>query len=347
MNKVLRALLLAVVVFAVAAPMAMAQPNSYVTINGKLYNGTNGGPEVPVMVRVYRDSGGGDVQIREQYTGGENGEFAFQFSAVQGYYTIEIDAFVEGGSDALGVAWWQGETGTGRLLKREAGGPGPWTFSWYQDNDGGDWWYNQLVFEYTSVAGPRANASWMYVAGHVFDATIWKAMTYNPCGDQTRSWQDVDPFQAVPGVSIDVDRIMYSESSDEWGNNIGVPVTDYPDPNAYPFHWRGATAVSGDKGFWGVGIPRQPGMYMVMVNEATIPDGFRGVPTDGILMSVNPLFFQVFDVYGTGGPGMGYGPGSSWLPWDFTQPEWVYDDLNFMCIGTWVEHPVNVPVCPQ
>jgi opacity protein-like surface antigen len=348
MNKVMRALLLAVLALVVIAPAVAAQPNSYVTINGKIWNGTNGGPEVPVTVRVYRDTGAGDEMIREQFTGGENGEFAFVFSAVQGYYTLEIDAFVEGGSDALGVNWWQGETDTGRLLKKEDGGAGPWTFEWYQDNDGVDWWYDQMVFEYTSVAGPRANASWMYVAGHVFDVTIPSAMTYNQCGDQLMSWQDVDPYQAVEGVAVYVDRISYFESDTTNGNNIGIPETDYPDPVEYPFHWRGAVAVTGDKGFYGAGVPRQPGMYRVMVDEATISDGMVGdVATDGVLLSVNPLYFQVFNLYGMDmDPGMGYGPGSAWLPWDMMQPEWVYDNLNFMCSGTWTEHPVTVPDCP-
>ncbi|MBC7237201.1 MAG: hypothetical protein H5T69_15270 [Chloroflexi bacterium] len=337
MKKILRALLLAVLLLALVVPFSVsAQAKPLMTVSGKIWNGTNGGPETPVTVRLYRDTGAGDVLIREETFPGspghqfsEMGDFLFQVNCVRGYYTLEIDAFMEGGADAVGVAWWAGHGAWGEnvLLKKEAGQPGPWTFSWYEDCGLPAGWeiWGDLIFEYSTVAGPRANAAWMYIGGKVFDPTIWTSMTYNKCGDQLRSWQDVDPFQAVEGVTIYVDKIAYNEST-----NIAVPVI----LEAY------GPVVTGDKGFWGLGIKREPGFYRITLDENTLPG------PNPVLVSANPLYFQVFDVFGTGGPGNGYGPGSSWLPWNFMQPEWVYSYFNFAATGTWTVHPVNVPPCP-
>jgi len=355
MNKVLRALLLAVLAVALAAPMAVSAQNPLLTVSGKVFNGTNGGPEVPVTIRLYRDTGGGDVLIREETFPGrrvdedapynpdevadpddpewwdntfsERGDFLFQMNCVRGLYTLEIDAFTEGGASAVDVGWYAGwDSNREILLKKGAGAPGPWTYSFYADcsnlPEGWGTW-GDLTFVYSSVAGPRQNAAWMYLAGRMWDPTIPKSMKYDACGNPKFNKLDVDPMQAVEGAAIWVAKIGYDQNTNV--ANPAVVVENY------------GTAQTGDKGFWGMGLVREPGFYKIEV---------VGIPgPQPVLVSANPLYFQVFDVAGTGTDG--YGPGSSWLPWSFTQTEWVYDNLNFVAIGTWAPAPWNPTPCVQ
>ncbi len=284
MNKVLRVLLLTVVVLAMVVPLAVsadAHDKPLLTVSGKVFNGTNGGPEGPVTVSLWRDTGGGDVMIRESETKSAMGDFLFQANCIQGYYTVMIEAFMEGGADAVGMGWYAEYPGEPRhLVKKEAGDPGPWTFSFYVDCNY-MWWAN-LVFEYSSVAGPRANAGWMYVAGKVMDTA----------------------GHGVQGANIQVARVGFDETK-----NI-------VNPGHVAF---AKSAVSGDKGFWGMGLTRHPGFYRVWLTNMTV-------------MSANPLWFQVFDVYGSSGWDEAYGIGSSWLPWNFMQADWIYSNLNFMVV---------------
>jgi hypothetical protein len=282
MNKVLRVLLLTVVVLAMVVPLtvsAAGHDKPMLTVSGKIFNGTNGGPETPVAVSLWRDTGAGDVMISESNAKSAMGDFLFQVNCVQGYYTVKVEAFMEGGADAVGMAWYEEYPGAARrLVKKEAGDPGPWTFSFYENCSGHVW--GNLVFEYSSVAGPRANAGWMYAAGKVM----------NMAG------------AGVPGAHVVVARVGFDETT-----NVVLP--DH-------ILW-GQSTTSGDRGFWGMGLTRRPGFYKVWVNNMQV-------------MSANPLWFQVFDVYGSGGWDEAYGPGSAWLPWNFMQADWIYSNLNFM-----------------
>ena len=76
MNKVLRVLVLTVVVLTMVVPMAVSdQIQDTLTIPGQIFNGTNGGPAEPVIVRLWRDTGGGDVMIQEKkFDGPQSGK---------------------------------------------------------------------------------------------------------------------------------------------------------------------------------------------------------------------------------------------------------------------------------
>ena len=291
MNKVLRVLLLTVLVLAMVVPLAVsadAHDKPLLTVSGKVFNGTNGGPADSVTVSLWRDTGGGDVMIRESQTKSAMGDFLFQVNCVPGYYTVMIGAFMEGGADAVGMGWYVEYPGFPReLVKKEAGDPGPWTFSFYMDCGAmllaQEMWWANLVFEYSSVAGPRANAGWMYVAGKVMDTAGYP----------------------VQGANIEVARVGFDE------------VTNIVDPNTVAF---AQSAVSGDRGFWGMGLTRNPGFYRVWLTNMHV-------------VSANPLWFQVFDVYGSSGWDEAYGIGSAWLPWNFMQADWIYNNLNFMVMA--------------
>jgi hypothetical protein len=297
MNKILRVLLLTVLILTMVMPLTVAAARPLLTISGKVFNGTNGGPEGSVTVRLWRDTGTGDIMVRQSNTKSAMGDFLFQLNCVQGYYTVEIGAFMEGGADAVGMGWYVEYPGEPRtLVKEESGDPGPWTLSFYVDCHDMlpastiSWWTN-LVFEYSSVAGPRANAGWMYVSGKVFDA----ATAYGALG--------------VQGATVMVCRPAF----DEVTNTITF------DPSNLPGTTKMCRAVTtSDRGFWGMGLSREPGMYVVWM-----------IPPGGYTYASAPwLAFQVFDVYGSG-PGQGYGPGSAWLPWNFSQADWIYGNLNF------------------
>jgi hypothetical protein len=297
MNKILRVLLLTGLILAMVVPLTVVAERPLLTISGKVFNGANGGPEGSVTVRLWRDTGNGDVLVRQSDTKSAMGDFLFQLNCVQGYYTVEISAFMEGGADAVGMGWYAEYPGEPRILvKKEAGDPGPWTLRFYINCDNMlaasklSWWAN-LVLEYSSVAGPRANAGWMYVSGKVFDA----ATAYGALGAQ--------------GATVMVCRPAF----DEVTNTITF------DPSNLPGTTTMCRAVTtSDRGFWGMGLARKPGMYVVWM-----------IPPGGYTYAGSSwLAFQVSDVYGNGS-GQAHGTGSAWLPWNFSSSEWIYNNMNF------------------
>jgi hypothetical protein len=342
MNAIKRLSLAVVLIIALAmlSSTALAQDADGVVkqkmiVAGTILDGTSVWPDTPVTVRLYRDKGCGGALIREetypgrridrivdgrQYEEWDNtfsvyGDWLFMVNCVTGYYTVEIDGFMQNGAEALGVAWWDGQNGRRHLLKTEQQQPGPWTLSWYQECSGrvgADVLKDHIMFEYSAAPGPRPASTWMQLTGRVFDPDIPAAQRFDACGNPVYAYWDVDPFQAVKEATVRVERLAQRQSTPPPDLSISAGVVV-------------GTAATTTKGHWEMTLMRRPGLYRIAVES---------VPTGAVASQA--LYLHVGSEYG-------YGLGSVWLPWDMDQSAWGYSNLNFVVQGSKRVRTMDIP----